>query len=92
MHPPDVWALGRQQKRIHKEPGHEEDADTEEDDGEMRKDGGVDRADIASHQLYGRLLKQHAKHTRFPAFIEVKVSKLLYNTITCSKTIFWHFK
>lgn len=43
--------------RIHKEPGHEEDANAQQDNGEMGKHSRVDGADIATHRLQGGRLK-----------------------------------
>ena len=44
-------------KRIHEEPCHEEDADTEQHNGQVREDGRVDRAHVARHALDSHVLK-----------------------------------
>ena len=44
--------------RIHEEPGHEEDADAHQGDGQVGEDDRVDGADIAAHGLDGRRLER----------------------------------
>ena len=54
---PNLCTYG-DRKRIHKEPGHEEDAYAQQNDGEMWEDSRIDWADIPTHRLNCWLLKQ----------------------------------
>ena len=56
----DAYVVARFQ-RIHKEPGHEEDANAQQDDSQMWEYSWVDGAHITSHRLKSR----HLKHKQF---------------------------
>ena len=52
--------------RIHEEPRHEENADAEQDDCEVRKHRWVDRTDISRHRLQvGTLQNRQAQFEYF---------------------------
>ena len=44
-------------KRIHKEPGHEKDANTQEDYCQVWKHCWVDRTDVATHGIQAQILQ-----------------------------------